>query len=424
MKKIKYYILSLFLPLIICIIILYSKNIFQNIEYFFVSDLNMQHFSFLNYMRNILLGNTSIQYSFSAGLGSPMISTMIFYAISPINILLALVKNVQYSILYIYIAKICLASLTMFILLKNKTKKENISTIIFSTCYALSAFSINYFYCIFWLDAVYLAPLVMYGIDKIIEKEKINLTYILSLALAIICNIQMGFGLCIYSVIYFIYSYTIKYTIKNNKDKLKQISILFIISSLCAAAISSCVLLSFISDYSKISSARTVTVVEKYTSNIIYVIKNLFTVGNLKEDYYNTLEPFVYSGLIISFFSMIYLFGSKDKKQTRKPALILILIFIISFSIKTLNIFWHISNPILLNYRYSIYLTAFLNMIAYISYCEKEKLTPQDLKVLLLSLLAAIFTIVIFSKEVYVIYTIIFLIVISIVIYLKKIISK
>ena len=426
MKKAKYYILALLLPLLLCIIILWTKGILSNIEYFFITDLRAQHLPFLNYMKNILLGNTSIHYSFSAGLGNSMLATMIFYAISPINLLLVLVNNVQYSILCIYITKICLASLTMFILLKSKTKKASLTTVIFSTCYAICAFTINYFFCIFWLDALYLAPLVMYGIDKIVEKEKISLVYILSLALTIICNIQMGFSLCIFSLIYFIYSFTMKYTIKENKEKLKQISIIFIISSICSIAISSGVLLGFISEYSKILAARQSNEIEVFTTNIAYALKNLFTIGNLKQDqhYYNNLEPYIYSGLIVSFFSMIYLFGSKEKTEKRSPALIVILIFIISFSIKTINIFWHLTNPILLNYRYSIYLTAFLTMIAYISYCEKEKLTSKDIKVLIISLFVAAFIILSFSKEVYVIYTLIFIILISAGIYLTKNKSK
>ena len=426
MKKAKNYILAIILPLILCIIILWSKNILLNIENFYVTDLKLQHLSFLNYMKNISLGNTYVNYSFYAGMGRPMIATMIFYAISPINILLLLIKNIQYSILCIYIAKICLASLIMFILLKSKTKKDSLATIIFSTCYAISAFSINYFFCIFWLDTLYLTPLVMYGIDKLIEKEKINLTYILALSLAIICNIQMGFSLCIYSLIYVIYSFTMKYNIKDNIKKLKQISTLFIISSICSIAISSGILLGFITEMDKISSARNTSKISVYTTNIFYAIKNLFTVGNLKleDHYFNNFEPFIYSGLIVSFFSMIYLFGSKNKKKKRAPALIVILIFLISFSIKTINIFWHLTNPILLNYRYSIYLTAFLNMIAYISYYEKKKLTTKDIKILKISLSMALFTILIFKEEVYVLYTIIFLALISVGIYLKKNKSK
>ena len=421
LKKAKYYILALIIPLIICIIILETKNIFTNIENFFATDLKEQHLPFLNYMKNVLLGKTSIYYSFSAGMGSPMIATMIFYAISPINILLVLVNNIQYAILLIYICKISLSGLTMFIYLKNRRKKESMTTVVFSTCYALCSFSINYFFCIFWLDALYLTPLVMLGIDKIIEKEHINLTYILSLALTIICNIQMGFGLCIFSVIYFIYSFNMEYNIKKNIKKAKLLSLIFIISSLCAGAISSGALIGFITEYKKISIARNLIVLDNNTTNISYMLKNFFTVGNIKKNYYNEFEPFIYSGLIVSFSFILHLFSNNKKK---KHILMLITIFVISFSIKSINTFWHLSNPVFLNYRYSIFFTAFLNMIAYESYCKKNKLTKKDLKILTTCIIVGLFMTVAFKEEVHTIYTLIFLILISLGIYLTKNKSK
>ena len=133
----------------------------------------------------------------------------------------------QYAILFIYIIKVSLSGLTMFLLLKNKKDESNFSTILFSTCYALSSFVINYFFSVFWFDSLYLAPLVMLGIDKMFKNEKISLIYIFSLASAIICNIQMGFGLCIYSVIYYLYSYGINYDFKKDLNRFKQLGILF-----------------------------------------------------------------------------------------------------------------------------------------------------------------------------------------------------
>ncbi len=423
LKKIRYYLLALILPLIICTIILASKNIFTNVENFFVTDLKMQHLPFLNYMKNILLGKTSLYYSFSAGMGSPMIATMIFYATSPINILLALIKDVQYAIVWIYICKISLAGLTMFIYLKNRRKEESIATVIFSTCYALCAFVINYFFCVFWFDVLYLSPLVMLGIDKIIEKGKMSLVYILSLALTIICNIQMGFGLCIFSVIYFIYSFNMKYSIKEDWKKAKNLGIIFAISSLCAGAISSGALLGFVAEYDKISAARGVLNLPVYTSNIGLLLKNLFTVGNFKHDYFNDFEPFIYCGLLVSFFSALYLFGS-NKNKKRYHAILMMLIFLISISIKFINNFWHISNPVLLNYRYSVFFTAFINMIAYESYCEKNKLDSRDMKVMIIFFLIGLFMIVAYTGEVYPFYTFMFLTLIFTAIYLTKNKSK
>ena len=425
MKKIKNYLLAFFLPFIVFIIILYLKDILFNVENIYVSDLRLQHVVFLNYFKNILLGNSSIQYSFYAGMGTPMISTMIFYAISPVNFLLFFIKDIRYAVLFIYVIKMSLSGFTMYLLLRTKREQDNFMTVLFSTCYALSAFIINYFFCVFWFDSVYLAPLVMLGIDRMFEREKYSLLYILSLGLAIVCNIQMGFGLCVYSVIYFIYSYNIRYHIKKDFKKFMQIGIIFTISSLYAGAISSGVLLGFVTDYSNISVARDITVTTRAgTSNIGYVIKNFFTVGNLKTDYFNNFEPFIYCGLIVSFFSILYFFNKNIDSKKKLHALGVILVFIISFSINFLNLFWHLSSPVLLNYRYSIYLGLFLTVLAYESYSDIHRLSKTDIIVLLISLFIGLSVIVLYVNEVYVLHTFIFLLLICLLIYLTKNKSK
>lgn len=421
-KKIRSHLLAFLIPFIICISVLFFKDILLNIENIYVSDLRLQHVVFLNYLKEVLTGNASMLYSFYAGMGNSMLSTIVFYCLSPINLLLLLIKDIRYAVLFIYIVKVSLSGLTMYILLKSKNHNNSnkLNTLIFSTCYALSAFVINYFFCVFWFDSLYLAPLVMLGIDKIIKTEKINLIYIFSLALAIICNIQMGFGLCIYSVIYYIYSYSIKHEIKNFK-KFKQLGLIFAISSLCAGAISSGALFGFILDYGNISSARDISITTSPgVANLGLVIKNLFTVGNLKTDYYNNYEPFIYCGLIVSFFSILYLFNTDIEKRKRTCALGVILIFLISFFTNFINLFWHLSSPVLLNFRYSIYLALFLTMLAYECYVTKTKLLKKDITILTISLFIGFFVILAYSNEVYVIWTFIFLILIFALILLSK----
>ena len=423
--KIKNYILAFIIPFIICIIFLYYKGILTNIEDIYVSDLRLQHLAFFNYLKNILLGKTSIQYSFYAGMGSPMISTIIFYCISPINILLLLIKDIRYAILFIYIIKISLSGLTMYTLLKTKNNNSNYMTLIFSTAYAFNSFIITYFFSIFWFDSIYLAPLVILGIDKIFKNKRINLLYIISLSLAIICNIQMGFGLCIFALLYFIYSCNIYYNIKKEIKEIKKLIKIFIISSLCAGAISSGIILCFISEYKNIKVAREiVTTTTSGTSNITYVIKNLLTVGTFKTDYFNETEPYIYCGLLISFLAIIYLFDKNIDKKKRRSAIALITIFIVSFSIKPINIFWHLSNPVLLNYRYSAYLSLFLTIIAYEEYLSKEKLSKNNIKTLIITIFLGLFMIVAYEEEIHIRNTMIFLTIIPILIYLTKNKSK
>lgn len=425
MKKIKNYLLAFFIPCIICLCIFYFKNALGRVEDIYVTDLRVQHLGFLNYFKSIMLGESSLFYSFNAGIGSSMLSTMIFYCISPINLLMLVIKDVQYAVLFIYIMKVSLSGLTMYMYLRTKSDKDNLITVLFSTCYALSAFVINYFFCVFWFDSLYFAPLVMLGIDKIIKTEKINMTYILPLTFAIICNIQMGFGLCVFSVIYYLYSFAINYEFKKDLKKFKQLTVIFLISSICAGAISGGALIAFGLDYAEILQARSIEVTSiTETSNIGYILKNLFTVGNLKTDYYNNFEPFVYCGLLVTYFSILYLFNKEESKRKKVAAIIVIITFIICFCINFLNVFWHLSVPVMLNYRYSIYLGLFLTMLAYESYVSKQKLVGSDILWSSISLLVGFFMIVCYSNEVYILWSFAFLIVLFIMILLVKNKSK
>ena len=157
LNNLKSYLLAFIIPFIILILVFFAKGIWTDIENIYVSDLRLQHMSFLNYFRNVLIGEVDPTYSFYAGMGNSMISTIIFYCLSPVNLLLLFFKNITHSIIFIYIVKLSLAGLTMFILLKNKFNSNKFIILVFSTCYALCAFVINYFFSIFWFDSLYLA---------------------------------------------------------------------------------------------------------------------------------------------------------------------------------------------------------------------------------------------------------------------------
>lgn len=405
--------MSFFIPFMLCILLLVFKGVFSDIEKIYVSDLSGQHLPFLNYFKGIMMGKESLEYSFRAGMGSSMLATVIFYCISPINILLLIISNVQYAIVMIAVVKISLSGLTMYIFLKNKFKVDKISTIIFSSCYAVSSFVINYFFCGFWFDSIYLAPLVMLGIERIYREEKINMLYIIALSGAIICNIQIGFALCIYSVIYFLYSFNIRYSVKRYFKKFIKMGVIFGISSLCAGAISSGILLGFMSEYSNIVEARLVNeTTVAVTSNIFYIIKNLFSVGNLNKNYFHEFEPFIYCGLIVTYFSILYFLNRKISKKKKIHTFMVIMIFIISFSINSLNVFWHISIPVILNYRYAFYLSLFLTSISYECFLRRCRLSKNNINILIFISIVAFFILMMLRNEVYILLSVIFMVLI------------
>ena len=83
------------------------------------------------YLKNILMGNDSIFYSFTKGIGGNMISTIAYYLLSPFNLLVIFFENINISIFLGILLRFCFSSFTMFYFLKNKYQKDNIGTLIF-----------------------------------------------------------------------------------------------------------------------------------------------------------------------------------------------------------------------------------------------------------------------------------------------------
>ena len=401
MKKYKKHMLAFLIPFSILSIIFILKGVLYNNDLIVVSDLKSQGIMFYDILKKILLNTESLTYNYSLGMGTAMFSTILFYCTSPLNIILLFFNDIVDAYLLIYIIKLSLAGLTMYLLLKYKFKKDNLVTILFSTCYALCSFAINYFYLPFWLDGLYLAPLTILGIEKILDKEKFSPLYIFSLALTIICNIQIGFGLCIFSLIYFIYSLFVRYN-KNDIKVIRKVSLIFIISSILSALIASGTIIGMLNSFNNMYGSR--AEMFNNTSYINLLFTNLFTVGHNTTEYINQNEPYIYCGLIITILSILYFFNNKIYKKKKIGAFFVILFFIISFFIKPLNIFWHLSNPNLINFRYTFYLSIFLTLIGFECYIKKVKYNKN----ILLSITAiTILTVIINSDNSYAIPSII-----------------
>ena len=84
-------------------------------------------------------------------------------------------------------------------------KISNKLVVLFSVIYALMGYTATYYYNYIWIDSIIMLPLVVYGIDKLIETNK-PLVYIITLTITIITNYYIGYMICIFSLIYYIYN--------------------------------------------------------------------------------------------------------------------------------------------------------------------------------------------------------------------------
>lgn len=69
-----------------------------------------------------------------------------------------------------------------------------------------------------WLDAMVLFPVILLGIEKIINKGKPTL-YCISLALMFFANYYMAYMICIFAVLYFLTYYFANYSIEQKFNR-------------------------------------------------------------------------------------------------------------------------------------------------------------------------------------------------------------
>ena len=145
-------------------------------------------------------------YSLHKSIGGDIYSLAAYYLASPLNLIFLLfpLKYLPEAVSVLYILKLSLAALTMSYYLSARGT-SGAANLALSLAFSFSAYFTLYSINIMWLDALVLLPLIALGIERLVDSTKFSL-YTLSLAGAIFCNYYIGYMLCIFSVVYFLYA--------------------------------------------------------------------------------------------------------------------------------------------------------------------------------------------------------------------------
>ena len=203
-----------------------------------ILDAKEQYISFSVFLADTLKSGNSLFYSWKLLLGGPTAGMIGYYLASPLELLFLLFPQEGYLAVFdlIIALKLSLSGLTMALWLREKSDSQP-SVLLFSTAYALCGFSLVFGWCVMWLDAVYLLPLVALGLNRIADGKRAFL-YLISLGAAIIMNYYTGYMLCVFSVLYYGYLRISE----NHGRKMLQQDGLFCLSSIAAALLAAGVL--------------------------------------------------------------------------------------------------------------------------------------------------------------------------------------
>ena len=321
-----------------------------------------QYAGFTSYYKNVLLGNESLFYSFKGLLGYNFYATSIYYMFNPTNLLciFSTSENILEYYTFIILLRIGLSGFTMCKYLKYKFKNQsNLRYIIFSISYALMAYNVCYFFNYMYFDTVVLFPIVVLGLDKLIYERK-NRLYIISLTFSIISNFYIGYMVCIFSLLYFIYNIVIY---KLDKNIIKD----FIISSLLSGFMCMIIIIPEASELLKgkaLLYTSNKTEYFKFNMNFLNIFYKFLPGSTSNYDLkYGMVN--IYVSLFVIILVIKYFFNKKISKKERIATLIFILFFLFSISFNLLDFAWQLfQKPIWYPNRYIFTFSFFLITIA------------------------------------------------------------
>ena len=332
----------------------------------------------------------SFLYSWKSGGGSGFLGNFYNYLSSPTLIIMLLFghENMPEAIAAMIYVKALIASFTFAYFLTKKFNNRTPLTSAFGVLYACSGYFIAYYWNVMWLDAFYLFPLVMLGIEKIINHGKLKL-YLVSLALTLVTNYYIGYMVCIFSVLYFIYSYFSQYgftsTLKGSlgrcprepkimvkhtidiirNSRLVDSGVKFGFASLSAGLVSAFALVPIYFALGNCSATSGTWPEEfrTYFSIFDFLANHLaFLVPTIRSSGEDVL-PNVYCGMLTVMLVPLFIFSTRINLKEKVLSVGILGVMFLSFYTNYLNFIWHgFHFPNDLPYRFS-YMYSFLLLL-------------------------------------------------------------
>ena len=340
------YIAAFGLPFFICVIICIGNGVYPFGDNCILHiDMYHQYCPFFTEFLNKLQSGGSLQYSWNLGLGSDFVSLYAYYLASPLNFLILLCPKshvIEFMTLLI-ILKISASGLTFFLYIRHHYKligkdgrmhkNQMIPALVFSTAYALSGFVAAYSWDIMWMDCIALFPLIMIGLERLVQEKKAGLYYI-TLALCIFCNYYISIMICIFLVFAFVLLFV-------SKKKGKGGAVLrFGWYSLLAGASSAILLLPEIAVLSVSGSAEGgFPKTAEFYFNILAELGRGAAVTSVYTG--NDHWPNLYAGAFSLFLVWIYVLNRRISWKEKVPRIAMLAFFLVSFAENQLDYIWH-----------------------------------------------------------------------------------
>ena len=232
-----------------------------------VIDNFHQYSPFLSEYREIIRSGGSLLYSWNSGLGSNYWARFGYYLASPLNLFFALfpAESLPEFIVCLSILRTGLSGLFCWMFLRDRSMARgkvpgkamaslgamapvgtmapagtmatsrakatsgamasaeepsvaptmDLGAVAFAAMYAISSFTLAYYWNIMWFDCIAVLPLIAMGLERLVRERKAAL-YCLSLGFAIYTNYYIALIICIFCALYFLAAHIAGYGARAN----------------------------------------------------------------------------------------------------------------------------------------------------------------------------------------------------------------
>ena len=343
------------------------------------SDNYHQYYPFFVAFRKALLSGESLLYSWDVGLGMDYLGLISYYLASPLYLLSVFVPEGLLLEFYSLLTpiRLGLAGLFFAIFLKKIFGKEDLSVAVFSSFYALCAWSLGYLWNVMWLDTFAMLPLVVLGTVSVLRERKFIL-YTVTLFLSIYSNYYIGFFVCIFVLLIFICWEVCRW------QGFKRFAIdlgLMALFSLLAIGMTAILELPALaalqntqSSVNKFPEKFDINIGEDTFMGLLDAMRQVAgNMGGGLEPTFKEGLPNVYCGVATLMLAILYLMAKDVKLRDKICAVFMVLFLMLSFIIRQLDYIWHgfhFTNMI--PYRFSFLYSFVLLYMAYRAWTLRE----------------------------------------------------
>ena len=337
------------------------------------SDMRLQYLEMTSGLFNTVKSGIFPFVSYQ-GLGSNLYASAGYILFDPINILFLFFDKTLYSDVYLLITiiKYGLIALCGSIFLKKSryTALSGMQNVALAVIYSFGGFCIKCAINVMWLEAVALLPILLLGIEDVIEKRRFGILFF-CYAYFMVSDYYLGYISGIFALLYFVFYYAVQ----KEKFTAKDVFISFLICGAAVTLAAGCGMISMLPSFKNVSAgyedmfAGSSNLTLKYW-DIKKIAESFMT---LQKKGASASAIYGFYGFCTLYLPLLLIFDKSVKTKERIAAFLFITFMVLSLALRPLYLMWHLFRAPTGFFGRFVFTTGFLLVMLSARYLSRYK---------------------------------------------------